>query len=412
MSRGRIAALVAGALTLVLLVLAIDLSPAVPPRAAPTGEEVRAGRDALRRLRAATRSAPPSATVAFSAADIEGIAALAANASRVQRVQAGIDGATLSGAASLRLPLGLWLNLRVATAAPAGTGFPPLDASVGDLGLPRWLARAGLGLARRVAVWRGGRLPPLDVLVQRHAVDARGLALTVAAPLDGSGLVRQLVASQAAAVDPARTAAIYCALVRTDLVRPAASLDVQLGRALDGAAGDADGHRAALVALAMFTVSPRAGDLAGDAADRAARCGRPAGAVRLGGRADLAKHWALSAALGATLGGDITTAMGEWKELSDSLPGGSGFSFVDLAADRAGLRIGRALTRPERAAAVRTALMSGAALLPLDATLLGEGVTNADFVARYGSIDGADYARAVRQIDALLDREPLLRAAR
>src|SRR3546814_13487005 len=35
-------------------------------------------------------------------------------------------------------------------------------------------------------------------------------------------------------------------------------------------------------------------------------------------------------------------AIGLWKELDDSLPGGSGFSFVDLAADMAGVRIGKA----------------------------------------------------------------------
>jgi hypothetical protein len=50
-------------------------------------------------------------------------------------------------------------------------------------------------------------------------------------------------------------------------------------------------------------------------------------------------------------------------------------------------------------------------LLPLDATLMTEGVTNAAFEARYGSIDGRDYRAAIRRIDRLLDASALLSAA-
>ena len=55
------------------------------------------------------------------------------------------------------------------------------------------------------------------------------------------------------------------------------------------------------------------------------------------GREDLAKHFLLSAALTLSGGGDLANVMGVYKEYGDS-KGGSGFSFADLAADRAGMK--------------------------------------------------------------------------
>jgi hypothetical protein len=125
----------------------------------------------------------------------------------------------------------------------------------------------------------------------------------------------------------------------------------------------------------------------------------------LQGREDLAKHWSVSALLGATLGAGATRAIGEWKELSDSLDGGTGFSFVDLSADRAGLRTARAAVASATAAATvrRLAGIDNDHLLPPAVTRQAEGMTQAQFHARYGTLDAARYAAAVRDIDRLLD---------
>ena len=102
--------------------------------------------------------------------------------------------------------------------------------------------------------------------------------------------------------------------------------------------------------------------------------------------------------------------MGNWKELSDSLPGGSGFSFVDVAADRAGLAVGKAAIDPARALAFRAdmAAATNATLLPLDATVLAEGVSNEAFKERYGTIESADYRAMTGRIDALLRSRDVL----
>ena len=58
----------------------------------------------------------------------------------------------------------------------------------------------------------------------------------------------------------------------------------------------------------------------------------------LAGRRDLLQQFIVSAGLRVLAENGVPMAIGEFKELLDSRSGGSGFSFVDLAADRAGLR--------------------------------------------------------------------------
>jgi len=62
--------------------------------------------------------------------------------------------------------------------------------------------------------------------------------------------------------------------------------------------------------------------------------------VKLNGRDDFPKHFILSAAIAITADSPLSDVIGLYKEVKDSR-GGSGFSFNDLAADRAGSRMGR-----------------------------------------------------------------------
>ena len=52
-------------------------------------------------------------------------------------------------------------------------------------------------------------------------------------------------------------------------------------------------------------------------------------------RSDLAQHFMGTAALTASTNSRVANALGEVKELSDAQAGGRGFSFIDLAADKA-----------------------------------------------------------------------------
>lgn len=65
--------------------------------------------------------------------------------------------------------------------------------------------------------------------------------------------------------------------------------------------------------------------------------------VRLRNRGDLTKHFLVSAAISVNANSGIADTVGLFKELSDS-QGNSGFSFADLAADRAGVRFAQVAT--------------------------------------------------------------------
>ena len=134
------------------------------------------------------------------------------------------------------------------------------------------------------------------------------------------------------------------------------------------------------------------------------RCGSSAAKYELLGRDDLAKHWAVSAALTSTYGAQASLSMGTWKEISDSGAGGSGFSLVDLAADRSGTFSAARGSEEESAAAVQTWLSVAGPeeLLPVSALALAEGMTEAEFQSRFASTDSAEFAATVQRIDATL----------
>jgi uncharacterized protein YfiM (DUF2279 family) len=401
--------LAAAAALLLLLVLALDLRPDLPPRGPPEAAQVVAGRAAFRQVKQAMSAPPPSTTVTLSNRDLADIATLAGNALRVRRVDALTRAGQLHLAASVEPLPYLWMNI-TADVGESLDGFPPIDARVGALPLPRWLTRLGLDAAHRLLVWRGSDLPPLDDLVRGLQVKDGVLQVELKSPLGKSGLVREATGVMAKPVDADRVVALFCALSAEQVRAPDADLAVHLNRAFGeemnrGRTAIIADNRAALVAVAMLAVGRPVGDLAGDIQARVDACPGATGQLELAGRNDLAKHWALSAALAAVAGDNVGRALGEFKELADSVEGGSGFSFVDLAADRAGLRVGRAATTPAsaRQARARLAGARNADLLPIDARQLAEGLRTEVFVARYRDIDSPQYAEAVRRIDALLD---------
>jgi hypothetical protein len=158
----------------------------------------------------------------------------------------------------------------------------------------------------------------------------------------------------------------------------------------------------------LFVERDRAFSLAPQTMELARACARPSEEIRLAGRADLAKHWALSAALAVTLGPDAAGALGEWKELDDSLPEGSGFSLVDLAADRSGLHTARRATDPATAAAAAQQLAQATEqqLFPLSLLAAREGLSERQFLTRYGTIASHDYQAEVAAIDRALGDTP------
>lgn len=103
--------------------------------------------------------------------------------------------------------------------------------------------------------------------------------------------------------------------------------------------GPVEENRAALMALAIFLGSSKFDSVVGALDEEAlATCQPRNSQMVLADRNDLRLHFIISAALKIISDSGLSFTIGEFKELLDSQRGGSGFSFVDLAADRAGIR--------------------------------------------------------------------------
>ena len=129
----------------------------------------------------------------------------------------------------------------------------------------------------------------------------------------------------------------------------------------------------------------------------------------LRGRPDFPLHFLISAFVAAEGGGPLADAVGVYKELLDA-QGGSGFSFNDIAADRAGTRLGLRLVRQARATQQRLAEPVTEDELMPSVTDLPEHLTQAEFKRRFGGMGAPAYLAMMASIEARLDRLPLLAA--
>jgi len=127
----------------------------------------------------------------------------------------------------------------------------------------------------------------------------------------------------------------------------------------------------------------------------------------LRGRDDWSRHFCLSAALAVLEHPLVSDAGGLMKEQLDALTGGSGFSFGDLAADRAGVRFAAAATSSEAAARTMQALLQQCFavndVFP-PAADLPENLTTEQFRREYGSVGSRRYRQKVSEIESRLNR--------
>jgi hypothetical protein len=317
-----------------------------------------------------------------------------------------------------RLPWELWVNLRLALGASEG-GLRVTEARVGRLPLPPGLvlpaARRALDLVlgdglgtRAVEGIEAVRMDGARVEVALDLPRAARLALyeslrdRLRALAGGSD--RELIyAFLNAYPDAARRGA----LPRQGSALPYLRYTLGLAAALDGDAAEV--MQAALHALALYCGDARFGLAIGVAlGDRLGggrnRCRR----TTLEGREDLRQHFTLAAGLYAASDGGATFGLGELKELLDSNQGGSGFSFDDIAADLAGARFAETFLRrpreewPRMLAAIRT---ERDVLPRLDD--LPSGMSEADFRARFGSVDDPRYRALIAEIERRIAALPL-----
>lgn len=175
--------------------------------------------------------------------------------------------------------------------------------------------------------------------------------------------------------------------------------------AADTSADPVTDHRALILALAAYVngQSIRAPD-----DDSTASRARPR-LVLLRGRVDLSQHFMTSAALAIQGTDALSNLVGWYKELSDA-NGGSGFSFADMTANRAGIRFARLATESAASArrlqsVAREGLSEDDFMPRLDR--LPEGLSRARFEAHLGEDRQREYQRLIEQIDRHIESRRL-----
>ncbi len=166
-------------------------------------------------------------------------------------------------------------------------------------------------------------------------------------------------------------------------------------------------NRAAILALAVMLGHRRLEHLIGPVADEDLRrqARRNVGYVKLRGRTDWSRHFLVSSALALLSNEALSDEAGLFKEELDAGEGGSGFSFSDLLADRAGTLFALAATRDEQAARqMQTRLADGfdlGVIFP-EAADLPEGIPDARLESEYGGVGGKEYEAMIGEIERRL----------
>lgn len=404
-----LAALLLAALPLALLVAGLQPQPLVPLGASPTSGDVSRAKALLKRLDPRGQAGGDIRTIEVPERDLAFVLDYAVG--RLLSAGADVDlhrgGATVSMTAELPPnPLGRFYNLRLDLAQVPG-GIDVEGLRIGEVAVPEPIAK-GLGWLARTALQRdetvrvmlesvnGYRLTDdrLVVVYQWRPelvdrVKSRGRALLV----DEADRER-LLAYTARIAATTRKGLLPGRTPLGDLLQPV----FQEARDRTGNAGDAAAeNRAAIVALMLYVQGVDVARFLDEPAD--ARYRRRARTFTLRGRTDFVHHFLISAGIAAAGGGRLADAVGLFKELDDSR-GGSGFSFTDLAANRAGVRFAQSATGP-RAARVQELIADGAdeALFMPPVKDLPEFMPEDEFVRRFGGPGDPRYRQVADEIE-------------
>ncbi len=312
-------------------------------------------------------------------------------------------------------PLGRWVNAEVRLVQAAR--LPALDAlTIGRLRIPAALVQP---LTMKVLAWADladeGRLL-LEVV--QHVRFAPERVRLVYAWKSGTGerMLGALVptdqkhrllayAQRLSSVLQQETPAWATSMAR--VMGPLFELAHQ--RALAGADAKAE-NRAAVLVLAMYL---NGRNLKAVLPPGSAPPIRPM-RVTLSNRDDWPLHFIVSAALATEGSSPLSKAIGLFKEVADAR-GGSGFSFNDMAANRAGTAFGQlAVTDPQRLLSALAAARArhGGILVEGDfmpyALDLPEFMAEPEFVRRFGGVGAPGFLQQMAEIERRVDALPVL----
>lgn len=164
-------------------------------------------------------------------------------------------------------------------------------------------------------------------------------------------------------------------------------------------------NRALLQTLGMYVMGVNVGRFV----DAPVEAGQHRMYLTVLGRHDLAQHFTVSAAVTVSAGSGLANAIGLFKELDDSR-GGTGFSFDDLLADRAGVQLAELVTETPNSARVMQQRLRGqlteSDFMPAIDNL-PPAIMELAFKQRYRDLDSEKYALVDDEIERRIQRCPV-----
>ncbi|CAA0078670.1 Uncharacterised protein [Halioglobus japonicus] len=411
-----------------LFLYALEEKPSVPRSAPADYTTVAEGKAFVKRIKLEVESAgEEGATLVLTEHELDRLAQIASHTFKWLNSDFDIAGAAINSRASVQLPdnpFGEYLNLG-AQVLPSSDGIVIEQLSVGPL---RYSGRWLLPLAAQLAdlLTRQQQASLILEGVSDIQIEGDSVVLSVAPPPDVKAhlkeAVRTLQAYRLPAGEAKRVTHYYDLLVAlgarsnggsesfSEYLTPVvaeAQRRSERGYAVEE-------NRAALWALIIYFSNGGFEVLIGKLVSSERALVRSSYDITLAGRRDLMAHFISSAAIALASQQGISIAAGEFKELLDSGYGGSGFSFADLAADRAGIQFVSLATGSEaQARQWQEQLLANAGEVGFfpDISGLVEGLSDEEFRRQYGEIDSQRYLQQVARIDQRIARAAIYKSA-
>lgn len=392
----------------------LDDQPRAEPGGHITREDLLWAKHLFERSVPRARTANTVQTLELSSEEVNRLLNYAVVVKPVYGVTANLEPGKALLNVSLRVPrnpFGEYLNF-YAELTQHGHKLDLSDVQVGSLPLPSFLGRGVLWVAQRWLRQDPAYMALLESM-QGVGLSENHLSLDFHWRPELLTLMERKGAEVLVGAEEKQRLLAYADFVRQTMARypdksqqPVREVFAKVFGFAQQRGGDAAAeNRAAFTALGAYVAGVSLHQLL-EGRGRSTRRAPPV-LLALHGRRDAAEHLLIAAALSANGGSHLANAMGLAKEEED-VQFGSGFSFTDIAYDRAGARLGE-LGTGRQAALVQAYLASlakDAALAPSFADL-PEFMPEATFVRRFGAVGSPAYDRQIVEIERRLDRHPL-----
>lgn len=399
----------------VLIILIFDTSPAVDVSAAEQVNNADTVQPLIDELRQSLRSRYEAQQINVSAQQANSLAGFLHRAVALANAKVSFTENEVIIAGTYQLQTGilpLYINVKIVVLE--GETLLIDSLTIGDLPVPGNFA---LGIARSLAnAYTSSEVGTKAIeTVKAVSVDNAGMQLSLA-PLDSllrefknieTGGSRQdtrilkiriahylrLLDGMYVPIDQGKNRQPSLSIYLHAVMKEAAVLSQQGSATLE--------NEAAILALAIYAGSGRFTTLIGDLSFAIDKIPAASPKPVLNNRQDLSLHFIFSAAIKLLSQKGISIAVGEFKELMDRGKGGSGYSFIDLAADLSGAHFADLAVNPKTAQKLQLVMQAPAneALFMVNIDGLAEGLSKNEFSEQFGEVDSERYQQVVDDIN-------------